>query len=60
MQNGDFNLQDKRYSHIGFFEPITVNYRNLRDKLDEISECLYKYLSVQHDKYKILFPYNFA
>ena len=37
-----------------------MNSKNLRDKPDKIFQSLYNYLSIQYDKYKILFPYNFA
>ena len=50
----------KGYSHLGFIDPITCNWRNIRDKSDEIFQNLYKYLSVHHNKHMILFPYNFA
>ena len=50
----------KRYSHLGFIDPITCNWRLLRDNPNKIFQNLYKYLAVQHDKYKILFSDNFG
>jgi len=50
----------KGYSHLGFIDPITCNWRLLRDNTDEIFQMLFKYISVYHNKQMILFPYNFA
>src|SRR6185312_13778733 len=40
----------KGYSHLGFIDPITFNWRLLRDNSDEIFQNLFKYLSVHHNK----------
>ena len=45
---------------IDFIDPITCNWRLLRDNPDEIFQMLFKYISVHHNKQMILFPYNFA
>jgi len=37
-----------------------VNCKNLQGNLEEIFKNLYKYLTIQHYKSLILFPYNFA
>ena len=50
----------KGYSHLGFIDPITCNWRILRDTSDELFQNLFKYISVHHNKQMILFPYNFA
>ena len=50
----------KGYSHLGFIDPITCNWRVLRDTSDELYQNLFKYISVHHNKQMILFPYNFA
>jgi len=50
----------KGYFHIGFIDPSVVNCENLHDKPAETFKNVYKYLSVQHYKTYILFPYNFA
>ncbi|XP_039788902.1 uncharacterized protein LOC120655220 [Panicum virgatum] len=54
------NCRRKGYSDLSFMDPTTCNCRLLRDNPDEIFQNLYKYFAVQHDKFKILFPYNFA
>jgi len=50
----------KGYYHIGFIEPPVVNCKNLLSKHQETYKNVYKYLSIQHYKAHILFPYNFG
>ena len=48
------------YYHIGFLDPIVVNCKNPQDMPGETFKNVYKkYLSVQHYKGYIIFPYNF-
>jgi len=50
----------KGYYHIGFVDPQVVNCKNLQSNPVETFKNLYKYLTIQHYKSLILFPYNFA
>jgi hypothetical protein len=49
----------KGYFHLGFINPVFVNCVTLKDKPQETFNNLYKFLSIQHYKQNILFPYNF-
>ena len=53
-------MPEKGYYHIGFVDPTVVNYKTLQSNSIETFKNLYKYLSIQHYKGLILFPYNFA
>jgi len=50
----------KGYYQIGFINPTVVNCKNLQSNPAETFKNLYKYLSVQHYKSTIAFPYNFG
>ena len=57
-----------RFKHSGkkgittsaFVDPQVVNCKNLLSNPAETFKNLYKYLTIQHYKSLILFPYNFA
>jgi len=53
-------MPEKGYYHIGFVDPQVVNCKNLQSNPAETFKNLYKYLTIQHYKSLILFPYNFA
>ena len=55
-----FKHAAKRYYHIGFVDPTVVNCKTLQSNPAETFKNLYKYLSVQHYKATIAFPYNFG
>jgi hypothetical protein len=47
------------YFQLGFVDPVVVNCVTLKDNPQETFHNLYKFLSIQHYKQNIVFPYNF-
>ena len=52
-------MQKNGYFLLGFNEdPVVVNCNNLNDKCQDTFNNLYKFLTVQHYKHMVLFPYK--
>ena len=52
-------MQKNGYFHLGFNEdPVVVNCNNLNDKCQDTFNNLYKFLTIQHYKHMVLFPYE--